>query len=153
MQPFQYLRVQSFINLFQNYGYKTIIATYCTRPKKFHEALFDKVREVRKKTEEKSFEPAKLHMVKRIKPLSGLPYWEKLLLRKIGLEENYPGVSIVKNTPSINKLLWEVKHAVRVVPITFPNGYPKEGDYSGTYLYWINIFKSPLKQSSVKDSH
>ncbi|XP_067125176.1 large ribosomal subunit protein uL30m [Centruroides vittatus] len=118
----------------KNCSSKHVGVSYCTRPKKFHEEVFDKVREARRKAEDKSFEPSKLFMVKRLKDVKGLPYWEKLLLRRIGLENYYPDTVILKNTPSINRLLWEIKHAVRIVPITFPNGLPKEGDYTGTYL-------------------
>lgn len=122
---------------FTSYGIENCVnaaaKSYSTKAKTFHEALFDDIKDFRKKGEERSFKPAKLHMVKRIKPIAFRPYWEKLLIRKIGLEEE-GAISIVKNTPNVNKILWEIKHLISVKPITFPNGPPKEGDYSGTYL-------------------
>lgn len=41
-------------------------------------------------------------------------------------------VSIVKNIPENNARLWRIKHIIKIVPITFPNGYPTEP--TGTYL-------------------
>lgn len=35
---------------------------------------------------------------------------------------------IVKNTPEMNKILWEVKHIIKITPITFPYGEPQECD-------------------------
>lgn len=43
-------------------------------------------------------------------------------------------VSIVKNTPENNVLLWKVKHLVSVEPITFPYGEPSEEDIKHTKL-------------------
>jgi hypothetical protein len=37
---------------------------------------------------------------------------------------------ILKNVPSVNKLLAEVKHLVRIVPLRFPHGIPEhESDF------------------------
>lgn len=43
-------------------------------------------------------------------------------------------VSVVKNTPENNALLWKVKHLVTVEPITFPYGEPTENDIVHTKL-------------------
>ncbi len=34
--------------------------------------------------------------------------------------------AILKNTPHVNKLLTEVKHLVRIVPLSFPHGMPDD---------------------------
>lgn len=41
-------------------------------------------------------------------------------------------MAIVKNIPENNQRLWKVKHLVKIDPITFPDGFPKDVD--GTYL-------------------
>ena len=43
---------------------------------------------------------------------------------------------ILKNVPSINKLLEEVKHLVRIVPLRFPHGVPEhESDFEHTVIH------------------
>ncbi|XP_066146844.1 large ribosomal subunit protein uL30m [Euwallacea fornicatus] len=71
-------------------------------------------------------EPSKLFRVKRIKPMKGLPYWEKNILKEFKLDgKEY---AVIKNIPENNSRLWKVKHAVEIVPITFPDGFPSETD-------------------------
>lgn len=43
-------------------------------------------------------------------------------------------MSIVKNTPENNVLLWKIKHLISVEPITFPYGEPTADDYKHTKL-------------------
>uniref|UniRef100_T1J3G7 Large ribosomal subunit protein uL30m n=1 Tax=Strigamia maritima TaxID=126957 RepID=T1J3G7_STRMM len=80
------------------------------------------------------YEPPKLLMVRRVAPLSGRPEWERYLLTRLRLHENTEDIVIVKNSPTMNLDLFKVKHLIEVKPITFPNGLPEPGDYSGTYL-------------------
>lgn len=42
--------------------------------------------------------------------------------------------NIVKNTPQVNKDLYKIKHLIKIIPIKFVNGLPKDGDYTGTLL-------------------
>lgn len=35
---------------------------------------------------------------------------------------------MLPNTPHYNALLWEIKHLIRLKPLKFPNGIPKEED-------------------------
>jgi large subunit ribosomal protein L30 len=35
---------------------------------------------------------------------------------------------IVKNTPQMNKLLYQIKHLIKIKPLTFPNGEPSAED-------------------------
>lgn len=41
-------------------------------------------------------------------------------------------VVIVKNIPENNYRLWKIKHLLKIVPITFPKGFPQ--DTRGTLL-------------------
>ncbi|XP_052862434.1 39S ribosomal protein L30, mitochondrial [Anopheles cruzii] len=78
-------------------------------------------------------EPSKLFSVRRLKPIKGLPYWEKRILRGLGLYEKN-GVAVVKNIPENNARLWKVKHLVEVLPITYKYGEPTENDIDATFL-------------------
>lgn len=42
---------------------------------------------------------------------------------------------IVKNTPEICALLWQVKHLVKVTPIDLPDHLPEDIDSISTYLH------------------
>nr|CAH8843155.1 unnamed protein product [Trichobilharzia regenti] len=75
-------------------------------------------------------EPPLLHMVCRLKPLKGVMHYQKAILEKYGLgkdTKNHTWV-IVKNTPSVNRELYEIKHLVRIQPVIFENGLPSEAD-------------------------
>ena len=51
----------------------------------------------------------------------------------IGVQVNRP--VILKNVPSVNKILNEVKHLVRIVPLRFPHGIPEhESDFEHTLI-------------------
>ena len=42
---------------------------------------------------------------------------------------------ILKNVPSINRLLDEIKHLLRILPLKFPHGIPEhESDYEHTFI-------------------
>lgn len=75
---------------------------------------------------------SKLFRVQRIKPIKGCPYWEKNILKEFKLDGKSSDVAIIKNIPENNSRLWRIKHLVRIVPITFPNGFPE--DSIGTRL-------------------
>ncbi|KAF5274389.1 hypothetical protein FQA39_LY07269 [Lamprigera yunnana] len=78
------------------------------------------------------YEASKLFRVQRIKPLKGCPYWEKNILAEFKLDGKQSDIAIIKNIPENNARLWRIKHLVRIVPITFPNGFPDSA--TGTYL-------------------
>lgn len=50
------------------------------------------------------------------------------------IREQGPRISIVKNIPEINAMLWKVKHLVNIVPIRFPFGEPSANDIAHTHL-------------------
>ncbi len=39
------------------------------------------------------------------------------------------------NSEQTNKMLWQIKHLVKIVPITFPDGIPEEKDINSCRLY------------------
>lgn len=80
-------------------------------------------------------EPAKLFRVERIKPTKGNPFWEQRILKQFGIaDERGPRVTILKNIPETNAMLWKVKHLVHIVPIRFPFGEPNATDVAYTHL-------------------
>lgn len=107
--------------------------TYSDSELKQAKFYFDKVKEIRKRSEE-GFKPSKLFMVWRIATYVGRPVWEKETIIKLGLHDLKVKYSIVKNTASNNKMLWSVKHLIRVKPISFPDGFPSEEDFYNTFL-------------------
>ncbi|KAL8584514.1 hypothetical protein ACOMHN_016835 [Nucella lapillus] len=81
--------------------------------------------------------PAMLHMVRRVRSLGGRPYWEKNMIKSLGLDEVKKYEPVVhKNTPGVNRILEKVKHLVQIVPITFPHGLPSdESDFHHCVLH------------------
>ena len=41
---------------------------------------------------------------------------------------------LVKNIPENAARLWKIKHLIQILPVTFPHGYPEDGDFSSGYL-------------------
>ncbi|VDP95394.1 unnamed protein product [Echinostoma caproni] len=71
-----------------------------------------------------------LHMICRIKPLKGVPYYERALLEKFGLGEPVKKFHwvVVENIPSVNSELNTIKHLIRIQPVIFPQGLPSDAD-------------------------
>lgn len=62
-------------------------------------------------------------------------YWDICLNTFILFSFQKNKFVVHKNTPAVNKLLTEVSHLVKVIPITFPNGLPEnESDFEHCYL-------------------
>uniref|UniRef100_A0A6M2DPE2 Large ribosomal subunit protein uL30m n=1 Tax=Xenopsylla cheopis TaxID=163159 RepID=A0A6M2DPE2_XENCH len=80
------------------------------------------------------FQPAKLFRVQRIKPIKGTPYWERRILKDLGLVDKLTDIAIVKNIPENNSRLWKIKHLIKITPIVFPYGEPTENDIHATFL-------------------
>ncbi|XP_029967474.1 large ribosomal subunit protein uL30m [Salarias fasciatus] len=78
-------------------------------------------------------QPHKLHIVTRVKSVLRRPYWEKDLVRYLGLHKAHTPV-IHKNTPAVNNQLKLVKHLVRIQPLKTPYGLPAEEDMADTYI-------------------
>lgn len=78
-------------------------------------------------------QPHKLHIVTRVKSVMRRPYWEKVMVKQLGLEKAHVPV-IHKNTPAVNSQLKFVKHLVRIQPLRTPYGLPGEQDMAETYI-------------------
>ncbi|XP_072269352.1 large ribosomal subunit protein uL30m [Pyxicephalus adspersus] len=78
-------------------------------------------------------QPHKLHIITRIRSVIGRPYWEKDIIKKLGLEKAQTPV-IHKNIPTVNEKLKVIKHLVSIKPLKLPYGLPTEEEMSSTYL-------------------
>ncbi|XP_041662808.1 39S ribosomal protein L30, mitochondrial [Cheilinus undulatus] len=78
-------------------------------------------------------QPHKLHIVTRVKSVMRRPYWEKDMVKTLGLTKAHVPV-IHKNTPAVNSQLKFVKHLVRIQPLKTPYGLPAEEDMAETYI-------------------
>nr|CAG4652219.1 EOG090X0EYV [Triops cancriformis] len=98
------------------------------------------------------YTPSMVHMVKRVRCLKKKPQWEKDIMKDLGLDGDKSQIAIVANTPAINRMLWDVKHLVRITPVTFPQGLPQDGDLQGTRLLEDGrfIFSPLLKEDATR---
>nr|CAG4641253.1 EOG090X0EYV [Eulimnadia texana] len=96
-------------------------------------------------------QPSKVHMVELIKKLKGRPYWEKDTIRHLKLDEEKERITFVPNTPHTNAMLWKVKHLVRITPVTFPQGLPRDGDVRGARIKENGevVFVPQLKEDAI----
>ncbi|XP_041925343.1 39S ribosomal protein L30, mitochondrial isoform X2 [Alosa sapidissima] len=78
-------------------------------------------------------QPHKLHIVTRVRTTVGRPYWEKKVVKSLGLEKGHTP-RVHKNIPSVNNQLKIIKHLVRIQPLKLPYGLPAEEDMADTYL-------------------
>ncbi|GAA6103809.1 39S ribosomal protein L30, mitochondrial [Tachysurus ichikawai] len=78
-------------------------------------------------------QPHKLHVVTRVKSTKGRPYWEKKVVKSLGLLKSHEP-RVHKNMPSVNNQLKIIKHLVRIQPLKLPNGLPSEEEMGGSYL-------------------
>ncbi|XP_028248889.1 large ribosomal subunit protein uL30m [Parambassis ranga] len=78
-------------------------------------------------------QPHKLHIVMRVKSVKRRPYWEKEMVKHLGLEKAQTPV-IHKNSPAVNHQLKFVKHLLRIQPLKTPYGLPAEQDMAETYI-------------------
>lgn len=98
-------------------------------------------------------EPPELWVITQIHNQKFRPYWEKELMKEMGLY-NVHDISIQMNTESVNEKLWQVKHLVKVQPLRFPQGYPTEDDIGETLLKSNGefvIFKRLEENECVED--
>ncbi|XP_019750046.1 large ribosomal subunit protein uL30m [Hippocampus comes] len=78
-------------------------------------------------------EPHKLHIVTRVKSVMRRPYWEKVMVKHLGLQKGNVPV-IHKNIPAVNCRLKFIKHLVRIEPLRTPYGLPSEQDMADSYI-------------------
>ncbi|XP_014281651.1 large ribosomal subunit protein uL30m [Halyomorpha halys] len=80
------------------------------------------------------FEPSKLLMVQRVRPLKGTPRKLKKILADLGMDGKCGEICILKNIPEICGMLYNVKHLIKVTPIRTPDGLPENDDLGSGYL-------------------
>ncbi|XP_062982350.1 large ribosomal subunit protein uL30m [Elgaria multicarinata webbii] len=78
-------------------------------------------------------QPHKLHLVTRIRSGKRRPYWEKDLLKMLGLEKRFEP-RVHKNIPSVNAKLKVIKHLISIKPLKLPHGIPSEEEMSDTFI-------------------
>lgn len=73
--------------------------------------------------------PSPIHMAWRSQPLTARAWWERVIMRRLGLHDRrlYQRL-LFPNTPHFNRLLYQVKHLITMKPLTFPDGIPTEKD-------------------------
>ncbi|GAB0178890.1 39S ribosomal protein L30, mitochondrial [Grus japonensis] len=99
-------------------------------------------------------QPHKIHVVTRIKSVIGRPYWEKKIIRDLGLDKAHRP-RLHKNIPSVNSRLKVVKHLIRIQPLKLPYGLPTEEEMSDTFLtsngeLVIKRHLKPVDQKEIK---
>jgi hypothetical protein len=96
---------------------------------------------------DRSKKPHELHLIKKVASIFGEPWWVRSALAKLGFNSSRNSewsivFNIQPNTVEVNSTLYKVKHMVKVLPITFVNGYPTEQDIGNTQ---INLETGELK--------
>lgn len=91
------------------------------------EELLDEIHAIRAVEIEK---PSPFHVVRRVKSMNGLPWNQKVTLRRLNLHSSKNGdCVIVPNTPQFNSLIAKVKHLLQLKPAIFADGrVPTEED-------------------------
>ncbi|XP_071530137.1 uncharacterized protein mRpL30 isoform X2 [Panulirus ornatus] len=74
------------------------------------------------------YDPAPLHLVTRVRCLKKKPWWDKEIMKKLGLDGKRSDVAIVKNNPENNAMLWRVKYLVKITPLRIPADLPDDAD-------------------------
>ncbi|KAL8190143.1 UNVERIFIED_CONTAM: 39S ribosomal protein L30, mitochondrial [Gekko kuhli] len=101
-------------------------------------------------------QPHKLHLISRIRSGRRRPYWEKDMIKYLGLEKRFEPV-VHKNIPSVNAKLKVIKHLVSIKPLKLPHGIPTEEEMSDCYLnskgeLIIRRRLQPVEQKTIDSS-
>lgn len=99
------------------------------------------------------YEPSPVLVVKRIKTLSGEPWWHKMDCERIGLgfRTSLHKLVALPNLSYYNALLYRIKHLIEIKPIEFPDGIPSPEEFDvrcakvthdGKFLYHKKIRES-----------
>ena len=80
-----------------------------------------------------------LHLIKKTGSVRGEPWWVRKALQKLGFvseraKEWQVTYTIQPNTSQVNNQIWLCKHLVKLLPVTFKNGFPTEADLGNTRL-------------------
>ncbi|KFO25160.1 39S ribosomal protein L30, mitochondrial [Fukomys damarensis] len=118
-------------------GMESLVGTNWIRHKFTKSRIPDKVFQPSSEDHEKyggdPQHPHKLHIVTRIKSTRRRPYWEKDIIKMLGLEKAHTP-QVHKNIPSVNAKLKVVKHLIRIQPLKLPQGFPTEENMANTCL-------------------
>ena len=103
-----------------------------------------------------NFDPPLVLLVERTQSLWGQPWYHKEILERIGLglgtKKNFKRVA-VPNMSFYTSKLYQVKHLIRIIPVTFPNGLPPKEEFDpkmarimldGKFLYHPKIKEQNL---------
>ncbi|KAK3868131.1 hypothetical protein Pcinc_026453 [Petrolisthes cinctipes] len=80
------------------------------------------------------YKPTPLHLVTRTRCLKKKPWWDRDIMKRIGLDGKRSTVTILKNNPENNAMLWKVKHMVKVTPIHLPPDLPDDADPNHCFI-------------------
>ncbi|XP_072541275.1 large ribosomal subunit protein uL30m [Salminus brasiliensis] len=99
-------------------------------------------------------QPHKLHIVTRVRSTKRKPYWEKKVVKSLGLMKAHEP-RIHKNTPSVNNQLKIIKHLVKIEPLKLPYGLPSEEEMADSYLnsrgeLVVRRLQTPVEQKPVE---
>ncbi|XP_026887260.2 39S ribosomal protein L30, mitochondrial [Electrophorus electricus] len=97
-------------------------------------------------------QPHKLHIVTRVKSTVRRPYWEKKVVKSLGLLKSHEP-RVHKNTPSVNRQLKIIKHLVMIQPLKLPDQLPSEEELADSYLnskgeLMVRRPEKPVEQNS-----
>uniref|UniRef100_UPI00358DE3E2 large ribosomal subunit protein uL30m-like n=1 Tax=Myxine glutinosa TaxID=7769 RepID=UPI00358DE3E2 len=101
-------------------------------------------------------QPHQLHVVYRIRSALRRPYWEKNMVKMLGLtKKRYPVIH--KNTPSVNNRLNTIRHLIQIKPLKLPQGLPTEEELQHCYInskgeLIIHKCLEPIEQKQVGPS-
>ena len=103
--------------------------------------------------------PPSVLLVERTKALTGQPWYHKEILERLGLGYNtYSGKRVaVPNMSFYTSKLYQVKHCIKITPVTFPHGLPSKENFDpkmakitvdGKFLYHPKIKEDNVKIES-----
>ena len=120
--------------------------------------------ELWQETHKKDYQAPTVLLVERIKPVFGQPWYHKEILERLGLGRFvFNGKRVaVPNMSFYTSKLYQVKHLIKITPVTFPHGLPPKDDFDpkmakltadGKFLYHPKIKEHNLKLESKNPSN
>lgn len=105
------------------------------------------------------YTPPIVLLVERTKPIRGQPWYHKEILEKLGIgKASYHGKRVaIPNMSFYTSKLYQVKHMIKITPVTFPHGVPSQDEFDpkmaqmtvdGKFLYHPKIKEQNIKLDS-----